>query len=59
MYFSCFWNFPETAWWVMNHRQATHPFLGYFGVQEMEPPSGASLAVMNTRQTTRVNLAPF
>jgi len=43
----------------MNHRQATHPFLGYFGVQEMEPPSGASLAVMNTRQTTRVNLAPF
>jgi len=20
-----FWNFPKTAWWEMNVRQATHP----------------------------------
>jgi len=24
----------------MNHCQVTHPFLGYFGVPEMEPPGG-------------------
>jgi len=28
----------------MNHHQATHPFLGYFGVPEMEPPGGKACA---------------
>jgi len=26
-FISCFWNFPETAWRVMNYRQTPHMIL--------------------------------
>ena len=34
-----FWKFPETAWQVMNCRQATHPFSRQFRVLVEEPPA--------------------
>jgi len=49
--FSCFWKFPETAWRDTRSRQATHPNFSVFWV-----PLRNRLAVMNTRQATRVEL---
>ena len=37
-------NFHVSGIFQKPHRQATHPFLGYFGVPEMEPPGGKARA---------------
>ena len=39
--------FPETAWWVMNFRQATHTISTAFLGCEGKPPSG-------TNETARI-----
>jgi len=51
VYNSCFWNFPETAWRMMNCRQATHPIFTCFLGSREEPPGGER-CVARRRVTT-------
>jgi len=54
MYSSCFWNFPETAEQMMNHRQVTHPNYMKFWVPAEEPPGGTSLTARRRKRRNPV-----